>query len=41
VVQVPGGTHTVELADTVTLGGEVQHVFDVEVEEQELVRRMA
>ncbi len=41
VVQVPGGTHTVELADTVTLGGEVQHVFDVEVEEQELIRRMA
>ena len=41
VVEVPGGMHTVELGDTVVLGGEVQHVFDVDLDERELVRRMA
>jgi len=41
VVQVPGGSHTVQLGDTVVLGGEVRHVFDVDVDEQELVRRLA
>lgn len=40
-VEVPGGAHTVELGDTVVLGGDVQHVFDVEVDEQELLRRRA
>ncbi len=39
-VHVPGGTHTVTLGDTVVLGGEVQHVFDVDVDEHELVRRL-
>ena len=39
IVEVPGGTHTVALGETVLLGGEVQHVFDVEVDERELVRR--
>jgi diaminopimelate epimerase len=38
-VEVPGGTHTVQLGDSVLLGGEVQHVFDVDVDERELVRR--
>ena len=40
-VEVPGGAHTVELGDTVVLGGDVQHVFDVDVDEQELLRRRA
>lgn len=41
VVEVPGGEHTVALGETVLLGGDVQHVFDVDVDEQELVRRLA
>jgi diaminopimelate epimerase len=41
VVEVPGGTHTVELGPTVVLGGEVQHVFDVDVDERALVRHLA
>jgi diaminopimelate epimerase len=40
VVEVPGGEHTVSLGDTVQLGGQVQHVFDVEIDERELVRRL-
>jgi diaminopimelate epimerase len=40
VVEVPGGEHRVRLGATVQLGGEVQHVFDVDVDEHELVRRM-
>lgn len=39
-VEVPGGIHTVALGQTVKLGGEVQHVFDVDVDENELVRRL-
>jgi diaminopimelate epimerase len=39
-VDVPGGRHTVELGDTVVLGGDVQHVFDVDIDEHELVRRL-
>ncbi len=35
-VEVPGGTHTVELGDTVVLGGEVRHVFDVEIDVRSL-----
>jgi diaminopimelate epimerase len=31
-VEVPGGLHIVELGDTIVLGGEVQHVFDVDVD---------
>jgi diaminopimelate epimerase len=31
-VHVPGGTLTVELGDTVRLGGPVTHVFDVDVD---------
>jgi diaminopimelate epimerase len=30
-VRVPGGTHRVELGDTVRLHGPVTHVFDTEV----------
>ena len=41
VVEVPGGTHTVSLDETVTLGGEVRHVFDVDVDVDELVRELA
>ena len=41
VVEVPGGTHTVVLGDTVILGGDVQHVFDVDVDVDALVRRHA
>jgi len=41
IVEVPGGEHNVALGETVLLGGEVQHVFDVEVDERELVRRLA
>jgi diaminopimelate epimerase len=41
VVEVPGGTHTVELGATVVLGGEVRHVFDVDVDERALVRHLA
>lgn len=32
VVDVPGGSHTVQLGETVHLGGEVRHVFDVDVD---------
>jgi diaminopimelate epimerase len=39
VVEVPGGTHSVVLGETVLLGGAVQHVFDVDVDIDELVRR--
>ncbi len=35
-VQVPGGELVVELGDTATLGGPVVHVFDVDVEVDEL-----
>jgi diaminopimelate epimerase len=38
-VEVPGGVHDVSIGPTVTLGGEVQHVFDVEVDEIALLRR--
>ncbi len=41
IVQVPGGEHVVSLGETVHLGGQVQHVFDTEVDERELVRRLA
>lgn len=40
VVEVPGGTHTVALGETVVLGGAVQHVFDAEIDDQELIRRL-
>ena len=40
VVEVPGGEHTVALGDTVTLGGDVQHVFDVDVDVDELVEEV-
>jgi diaminopimelate epimerase len=39
-VVVPGGVHTVELGETVVLGGDVQHVFDVDVDERDLARRL-
>jgi diaminopimelate epimerase len=32
VVRVPGGELTVDLADTIRLGGPVVHVFDVDVD---------
>lgn len=38
VVEVPGGTHSVVLGETVLLGGAVQHVFDVDVDIDELMR---
>lgn len=38
VVEVPGGKHTVQLGETVMLGGDVQHVFDVDVDERDLLR---
>jgi diaminopimelate epimerase len=38
VVEVPGGAHSVVLGATVLLGGAVQHVFDVEVDVDELTR---
>jgi diaminopimelate epimerase len=41
IVEVPGGEHIVGIGDTVQLGGEVQHVFDVDVDERELLRRLA
>ncbi len=41
VVEVPGGEHTVSLGETIRLGGQVRHVFDVDVDEQELVRSLA
>lgn len=41
VVEVPGGAHSVTLGDHVILGGEVQHVFDADVDVEELVRRLA
>jgi diaminopimelate epimerase len=40
VVEVPGGTHTVSLGDAVRLGGDVRHVFDVELDVDELVRSL-
>ncbi len=40
-VEVPGGEHVVGMGDTVHLGGGVLHVFDAEVDERELVRRLA
>ena len=39
-VDVPGGSHSVELGETIKLGGEVRHIFDVEIDAQELVRRL-
>jgi diaminopimelate epimerase len=41
VVDVPGGTHTVSLGETVKLGGDVRHVFDVEVDAAEIARSRA
>jgi diaminopimelate epimerase len=41
IVEVPGGEHIVGIGDTVQLGGEVQHVFDVDIDERELLRRLA
>jgi diaminopimelate epimerase len=41
VVEVPGGEHIVGLGATIHLGGEVQHVFDGEIDERELLRRLA
>jgi diaminopimelate epimerase len=41
IVHVRGGDLTIGLGDTVQLGGEVQHVFDAEIDELELVRRLA
>ena len=38
-VHVPGGDLRVELGDTVRLGGPVQHVFDVEIDVDELVNQ--
>ncbi len=38
VVEVPGGTHSVVLGETVLLGGAVRHVFDVDVDIDELMR---
>jgi diaminopimelate epimerase len=38
IVDVPGGTHTVTLAETVNLGGDVRHVFDLEVDPREIER---
>lgn len=38
VVEVPGGTHSVVLGETVLLGGAVHHVFDVDVDIDELMR---
>ena len=40
VVEVPGGTHTVALGDTVRLGGDVRHVFDVDVDPAEVERSL-
>jgi diaminopimelate epimerase len=40
-VRVPGGDLRVELGDTVRLGGPVTHVFDVEVNVNEIVKRTA
>ena len=37
-VQVPGGDLTVELGDTIRLGGPVEHVFDVEVDPDTLTK---
>jgi diaminopimelate epimerase len=36
VMEVPGGEHHVELGTTVKLGGDVRHVFDVDVDPSEL-----
>jgi diaminopimelate epimerase len=38
IVRVPGGELTVEVADTIRLGGPVVHVFDVEVDPDALDR---
>jgi len=38
IVEVPGGEHTVAIDETVALGGDVQHVFDVDVDLSALVR---
>jgi hypothetical protein len=38
---VPGGTHVVELGETVHLGGDVRHVFDVDVDVAALARSVA
>ena len=40
-VDVPGGTHVVELGETVHLGGDVRHVFDVDVDVAALLRSLA
>jgi diaminopimelate epimerase len=40
VVEVPGGKHTVTLGDTVSLGGDVRHVFDVDVDLAEIQRSL-
>jgi len=41
VVDVPGGRHTVAIGETIVLGGEVQHVFDVDVDVDAIVERSA
>jgi diaminopimelate epimerase len=40
-VDVPGGTHVVELGESVRLGGDVRHVFDVDVDVPALVGSLA
>jgi hypothetical protein len=40
-VEVPGGLHIVELGDTVVLGGEVRHVFDVDVDVDSIAKGSA
>ena len=39
VVEVPGGEHTVSLGASVLLGGDVTHVFDLEIDEVPLLGR--
>jgi diaminopimelate epimerase len=41
LVHVPGGVLTVQLGDTVRLGGPVVHVFDVSIDGERLVRSLS
>jgi diaminopimelate epimerase len=41
LVHVPGGVLTVQLGDTVRLGGPVVHVFDVDIDHDRLVRSLS